>query len=470
MNAERLGTDSLMYAGLTVPSGIHSIKAWGPTDSGHPSQIINARKQGEAVRILKGALATGGLSFLLAACGSASPGAGSSSGGSATAPKQIVIGTTYAGSGAFASSSMPEYEGLKFWIKQENAQGGVMVKAFGKRIPIKLVSYNDQSSPATASNYYTQLITQDHVNIFVSDFGSVLTAPAVSIAQEHQMLLFDQTATASKFFTKTNPYIVLLDLRASAIWPKALVGFLGSKNVKRVAIVYNANDFDLTQQQTIVAGLKKMGITPVFNQALAPLGTTDYSTLLNSIAAKNPQAVIELGYPGNDTAFLKGIKAGGFHFPLTFTVFPAQLPRVFQGAVGTSGLAYTYTYGYAPIIAYNNVTLGMTAAQFTKAFSPSDPSATNFLNVAGYNTGLAIQAALANAPEFTQLSMRAALEAQSGKLKTVNGTFQLDSTGAQVGEYLPVAQYIPGANGAAGTYKIVYPASQANGTAVYPAP
>ena len=43
----------------------------------------------------------------------------------ADAPTEIRIGTLYASSGRYASISMPVHYGLKLWIDQKNAEGGV---------------------------------------------------------------------------------------------------------------------------------------------------------------------------------------------------------------------------------------------------------------------------------------------------------------------------------------------------------
>src|SRR5674476_1558223 len=72
----------------------------------------------------------------------------------ADAPAEIKIGTLYASSGRFASISMPVHSALKLWAEQKNAEGGVYVKAFDKKIPVKLVAYDDQSNTATASTLY----------------------------------------------------------------------------------------------------------------------------------------------------------------------------------------------------------------------------------------------------------------------------------------------------------------------------
>src|SRR6202043_1981754 len=169
----------------------------------------------------------------------------------ADAPAEIKIGTLYASSGRFASISMPVHYGLKLWIDQKNADGGVYVKAFDKKIPLKLVAYDDQSNTATAATLYNQLVTQDKVDILIADSGSVLTSVAVPIARDHKMLLIDQTGTGANFFTPDNPYIALMSDPVSSIWPKPLADFITHDGpglgIKRVAIVYATNDFTGTQ-------------------------------------------------------------------------------------------------------------------------------------------------------------------------------------------------------------------------------
>src|SRR6201984_3247657 len=169
----------------------------------------------------------------------------------ADAPSEIKIGTLYASSGRFASISMPVYSSLKLWVEQKNGDGGVYVKAFDKKIPIKLVSYDDQSNTATASTLYNQLITQDKVDILVADSGSVLTAPAVAIARDHKMFLFDQIGTGASFFTKDNPYIALMADPVSTIWPKPVADFIShygpGLGIKKIALLYSTNELTGTQ-------------------------------------------------------------------------------------------------------------------------------------------------------------------------------------------------------------------------------
>jgi branched-chain amino acid transport system substrate-binding protein len=174
----------------------------------------------------------------------------------ADAPAEIRIGTLYASSGRFASISMPVYSSLRLWADQKNADGGVYVKAFDKKLPVKLVAYDDQSNTATASTLYNQLVTQDKVDLLVADSGSVLTAPAVAIARDRKMFLFDQTGTGASFFTKDNPYIALMADPVSTIWPKPVADFISHDGpglgIKKIAILYSTNEFTGTQSRSPV--------------------------------------------------------------------------------------------------------------------------------------------------------------------------------------------------------------------------
>lgn len=419
-------------------------------------------------RLRAGAM-VGAVSLLAAACGSAASSSGSGSAAS-SAPKQLTIGTLYATSGAYATSSMPEYNGLKFWISQENKKGGAFVKAYNKRIPLKLVSYNDQSSATTAATLYNQLITQNKVNIMVADFGSVLTAPAITIAQEHKMLLFDPSGSGASFFTPSNKYLVLTSLPTSAVWPAPLAKFISSEKISKVAIVYGSNDFDSSQAATVGKELKAQGVKLVYDQAV-PSSTSSYGTIIKKISATNPQAVLEFGYSNNDIAFLQGLQSAGAKFPMVFTAFPGQLHHLLEQNVGAKGLSYTFSYGFPPNLVYNNVNIGMGTAAFVKTFQAVHSGPVNFLDIAGYNAGLVIQAALKNATSFTQLGLRSALTSVSGSLNTIEGNFKIDpATGAEIGELLPVSQLVPNSAGTNTKIELVYPSATATAKAQYPAP
>ena len=92
-----------------------------------------------------------------------------------------------------------------------------------------------------------------------------------------------------------------------------------------------------------------------------------------------------------------------------------------------------------------------------------------FNSVAGYTTGLVLESALAATESMDQLALRKAVFGLSGKLKTLDGTFELDDMGAQIGEITPLGQIVPDEKGGL-KFVVVYPPEVATGKPVYPAP
>jgi branched-chain amino acid transport system substrate-binding protein len=387
----------------------------------------------------------------------------------ASAPSVIKIGTLYASTGTFAVASQGQYQGLQYWADLVNKDGGVFVKAFNKKIPVKIVAYDDQSSTATATTLYGQLITQDHVDVLIADFGSVLTSVAAPLAAEHKMLLIDPTGSGANFFTQKTDYLADVSIPASTVWPVPLAHFLLDHKIKRVAIIFGSNDFDASQANTMKSELAKGGVKPVYFHGV-PTTESNYTVLLHTIAAQHPDAVLEFGYPPNDIAFFHALSSSGLHFNMVFTVFPGQLLELMTKNVGAKAMAYTYTYPTAPLVVYPHVTLGMNTADFVKAYTAATKSSPNFLNAAGYNTGLIVQDMLGTAPQFTQLSFHSALMTMSGKTTTLLGEFKINENGAQLGELLPVGQLIPEGNGETVKVVVVYPLDKATTKPVYPAP
>src|SRR6202043_1396985 len=331
----------------------------------------------------------------------------------ADAPAEIKIGTLYASSGRYASISMPVHSALKLWIDQKNADGGVYVKAFDKKIPLKLVASDDQSSTAPAATLYNQLITQDKVDILISDSGSVLTSVAVPIARDHKMFLIDQTGTGANFFTADNPYIALIADPVSSIWPKPLADFLTQDGpplgIKRVAVLYATNDFTGTQASAVRKFIKESnsGVEIVFDQGV-PTETSNYTVLLNNIRAANPDAVVHLGYAPNDIAFLRNLQDSGQKFKFLFCIYPGLETELLEKNVGGKGLNYVFTYVPSSEIAYQT-NFGMPLKDYKEAWHKKYGDTHvefGFNSVAGYTTGLVLEKALSVTESLDQLALR----------------------------------------------------------------
>jgi branched-chain amino acid transport system substrate-binding protein len=388
------------------------------------------------------------------------------------APSEIKIGALYASSGPYASISMPVFDAFKLWVDQANADGGAMVKAYGKKIRLKLIAYDDQSSTATAATLYNQLITQDHVDLLVADSGSVLTSVGVPIAKEHKQFLFDVSGTGAAFFTDDNPYIALMADPVSTIWPHYISDYLDDEGVKQgiktVAILYSTNDFTGTQAAALKGFFERDGKVKVVYYQGVPTSTSNYTVLINNIAAVNPDAVLELGYVGNDIAFLRNLQDSGTQFRFVFSIYAGTEKEEIEKNVGVSAL--TNIFSYVPASNYEyKPEVGMTQKEFRTAWDKKYPAGSGVAfganAIYGYMTGLVVEQALATTKSLDQMDIHDAVFALSDKLKTLDGTFTLRKDGAQIGEVTPLGQLQ-----AAGKDELnlvaVYPPDLANGKAI----
>jgi branched-chain amino acid transport system substrate-binding protein len=394
----------------------------------------------------------------------------------ADAPAEIKIGTLYASAGRYASISMPVYSALKLWVDLKNSEGGVYVKAFDKKIPIKLFSYDDQSNTATASTLYNQLVTQDKVDLLVADSGSVLTAPAVTIARDHKMFLFDQTGTGASFFSKDNPYIALMSDPVSTVWPKPVADFITHDGpglgIKKIAILYATNEFTGTQANAFRKFVKDSGapIEIVYDQGV-PTETTNYTVIANNISNTDPDAVIHFGYAPNDIAFLRNVQDVGIKYKMLFGIYPGLETELLEKNVGAKGLEHVFTYVPPSEMQYE-VNFGMNVKDYKAAWEKKYPDGKiefGFNAVAGYTTGLVIEKTLSVATSMDQLELRRATFSLSGNLKTLDGTFALDEMGGQIGELTPLGQLEMNDHGHI-KFVSIYPHETATGKPVYPRP
>ena len=394
-------------------------------------------------------------------------------------PADIKIGSLYANSGAMASTSAPMHVALQYWVDAQNKQGGVFVKGFGKRIPIKLVSYDDQSSPSLAGNLTNQLITQDKVDILIPDSTSVMTAASVPVARDHKVLLWDATGSSPNFFTADNPYIVLLALAATDRYPKTLADFVGqmsSLGIKSAALLFVTADYTAYEAKGVRDALKlHPEVKLVFDNGV-PTNTTDYTVLINNMAAAKPDAVLEFGYPTNELAFLRALQDNDAKFKFLFTGYGLTE----QELIKSNGLADQLynTYALAGPGSYDFKTdYGLTRTQFDEAFEQyvKDHNIKGvefgYNAIAGYQTGLVIERALAVADSLDQMELRRAVFTLSGHLSTLVGPFILAPDGSQSGEIAPLGQILPPRAGSKDLgLNIVWPADLATAKPIYPAP
>jgi branched-chain amino acid transport system substrate-binding protein len=130
----------------------------------------------------------------VAACGSTSASTTASS-----SAEPITVGISLPLTGSFAADGQATDNGYKLWASDVNKDGGLLGR------PVRLKILNDKSNDKLVTSQYTQLITQDHVDLTLAPFSTLLTNDAQAPTASHGYALVAGSATGGLVFQKTYP-------------------------------------------------------------------------------------------------------------------------------------------------------------------------------------------------------------------------------------------------------------------------
>ncbi|GAC1404362.1 MAG: amino acid ABC transporter substrate-binding protein [Candidatus Velthaea sp.] len=90
--------------------------------------------------------------------------------------------------------------GYELAIKEVNDHGGLQVG--GKKVPVKLVIYDDKTDPATSRNLYERLAVQDKVDAFLGGYSTDLVEAQTVVAQQHKIPYVGGGGAATAIYTR----------------------------------------------------------------------------------------------------------------------------------------------------------------------------------------------------------------------------------------------------------------------------
>ncbi|MCR4406145.1 MAG: amino acid ABC transporter substrate-binding protein [Anaerolineae bacterium] len=103
------------------------------------------------------------------------------------APEFIEVGASIPLTGKFGSLGTQVKPGYVFAVQDINAAGGVYVKEYGKKIPIRLTIYDDESDPTKAVSKLETLYAEQNVVAYLGGAGSDMHAATAAIAEKNKV-------------------------------------------------------------------------------------------------------------------------------------------------------------------------------------------------------------------------------------------------------------------------------------------
>jgi len=134
---------------------------------------------------------------LVTACGPAAP----------AAPSEIVLGAALPLTGGQAREGGYFKKGYEMAIKEINDAGGVMIKEYGKKIPIKLIIYDDKSDNTTSVQLYEKLVNEDKVHALLGGYGTPLISAHTIVPEKYQVPYLNGGGATGEIYQRGMKYV-----------------------------------------------------------------------------------------------------------------------------------------------------------------------------------------------------------------------------------------------------------------------
>jgi branched-chain amino acid transport system substrate-binding protein len=258
----------------------------------------------------------------------------------ANAAEPITIGFGMALTGGIAANGRAALIAMKLWEDDINKAGGLLGR------PVKLVYYDDQSTPSGIPALYTKLLDVDKVDLVVSGYGTNMTVPAMPIVMGHNRLFMTLFALAINADFKYPRFFGMIPAGPSGNAKRAFSkGFFDTAKamkppVKTLAIVGADAEASRNAIEGALENAKEAGLEVIYNRSYPPT-TNDFSPIVRAIGATHADVVYVASYPADSVGMvnafhevgLKGRLVGGSMVGLQTTSIKTQLGPKLNGLV-----------------------------------------------------------------------------------------------------------------------------------------
>ena len=280
----------------------------------------------------RSALAAGSVlaatSLVLAGCGSRAGDEGAANAESCvdTSGDTIKVGALNSLSGTMAISEVTVRNAIDLAVEQINADGGVM----GKQI--QLVAEDGASEPAVFAEKAQKLISSDCVAAVFGGWTSSSRKAMLPVFEDNNALLYYPVqyegleASPNIFYTgaTTNQQIV------------PALDYLKEQGVRSLYLVGSDYVFPQTANRIIKAYAAANGME-ILGEDYTPLGSTDFSTIVNKVRASGADAVFNTLNGDSNVAFFREYKNVGLT-PQEMPVVSVSIAEEEVGGIGVQNI------------------------------------------------------------------------------------------------------------------------------------
>jgi branched-chain amino acid transport system substrate-binding protein len=221
----------------------------------------------------------------------------------------IKIGYSMALTGGLAPNGKSALLAQKIWEEDVNAKGGLLGR------PVKLIYYDDKSSPAEVPSIYTKLLDIDKVDLIIGPYATAIIAPAMPIVIQRKKTFIGLLGLAVNSEFNYPNYFVMIPSGPDAK-PAFTQGFFDEATAQNpkpqtVAIAAADQEFSRNAADGARENAKKAQLKVVYDKNYPP-STTDFAPIVRAVQATNPDLFVICSYPPDSVGMVRAVNEIGF--------------------------------------------------------------------------------------------------------------------------------------------------------------
>jgi branched-chain amino acid transport system substrate-binding protein len=258
-----------------------------------------------SLRFTRAPLALMVMAFTVASCG-----LGSSSNGTPTNNKDIIVGISEPLTGDKSDIGTNSDNGYKVWESVVNANGGIN----GRKV--KIIQYDNNSLADTAVSQYQKLVTVDNADVLLGPVSSALVIPTEAVAAQYKKVFVEGTGGSPQVFERNFNNVFFVQPATVEHQADPLVNWVKSLPADQRPTVagYPTNDDPFAQAvaDAVQKSFEAMGIKTGYRQTYPPT-QTDFTSIGSQLKAAKVDILVQGSVADQDAAgAVKGYSQVGF--------------------------------------------------------------------------------------------------------------------------------------------------------------
>jgi len=381
------------------------------------------------------------------------------------AAENITLGASISLTGKYSTAGSHTKNGYDLAIKKINDAGGVKVGDTSYMLELKI--YDDESTPARATELAERLIQRDNVKLMLGPYSSGLTKAIAPVTEKHGIPMVEGNGASRSLFNQGYKYLFAV-LSTSEQYLQEAVNLLAEKTKEaggdltklKVAVATENDPFSQDIRAGILEDAKRHGMQVVVDDKL-PRELSDMSSTLTKVKALKPDLLVTSGHSKGAVLAVKQIAEMKVNVPM-HAMTHCESAKVNDQEKFANTADYVLCAGqWAPTLTYSDSLFG-SASDYAKEFQATYDYVPPYQAAESSAAVMVIADALQRAGSTDTMAVRDALAAT--EMQTFYGNIKFDETGKNIAKPMVLRQIKDG------KYSLVAPTNWANAELVYPRP